>query len=440
MRPFVVALAMLPLLASPATAAPGLWGYQSLVTMPDARVAPERELEVGLHAISLRNRPMAAAGFARYGLLSGLEASLIYGVPGHPYVSGGLKYQLLRPTAANPTAVAVGATLLGVPASGPIAGTSYFLSLSRDLGRWGSVHAGFEGDLSLNTRLMIGLELPLAGLGRLVVEGWGPQTGSAPYANLGAELAPLPWLRLAAGSLGEPGADWWARSYYAGGSLHAVLPEYSRWFQAPRPTPAPVPTAMPAPPKPGASPAPSVQPPALPAGTIIGRVVGSDGAPKAGLTVLLMGSSKRTTTNNSGFFYFPALPPGSYQVQVLDREGNPLASATTQLGTEPVTVTVQAKDGRLPSARGQRGSLAGTVADARNGTPLAEARLVVVGPGVSVLAVSNAAGQFQVIDLPVGDYQIRAERKGYRTETGSAKVQAAAMNPAIRLMMTRETP
>ncbi|HEY9855773.1 MAG TPA: carboxypeptidase regulatory-like domain-containing protein [Stenomitos sp.] len=438
MRRLVVALAMLPLLARPASAGPTLWGYQGLVTMPDARVAQERELEVGLQAIALRNRPMAMAGFARYGLLSGLEASLLYGVPGYPYVTGGLKYQLLRPTTTNPTAVAFGATLLGVPAAGPVAGTSYFLSLSRDLGRWGSLHAGFEGDLSLNTRLMVGMELPLGGLGRLMLEGWGPQTGSAPYANVGAELSPLPWVRLEAGSLGEPGADWLTRSYFGGGSLHGVLPEYSQWFTRPKATPAPGPGPSPAPSRSGASPGQGVQPPALPAGTIIGRVVGADGTPRAGLTILLVGTSKRTTSNSSGYFYFPALPPGSYQLQVLDRSGTPLTTATASLGTEPVIVTLPLKEGRLPSAQEQRGSLSGTVADAVSGAPLAETRLVVVGPGVSVLVMSQANGQFQVIDLPLGDYQIRAERKGYRPETGSAKLEAAAKNPILRLMMTRE--
>lgn len=437
MRPLIPASLLLSLLASPAVASPGLWGYQGLVTMPDARVAQERELEVGAHAIAMLNRPMATAGFARYGLMSGLEASLVYGVPGHPYLSGGLKYQLMRPSPANPMGVAMGATLLGVPASGPIGGTSYFLALSRDVGRWGSVHAGFEGDLGLNTRLMLGLEVPLLGIGRLLAEGRGPQTGSAPYANVGAELAPLPWLRLAAGTLGEPGSDWWVRSYYAGGSLHAVLPEYSGWFTQ-RPAPSPAPRATPTPPKAGSSPTPNVQPPALPAATLIGRVVGTDGTPRAGLTVMLLGSAKRATTNNSGFFYFPALAPGNYQVQVVDGAGNPLATSGATLGTEPVTLTVQVKEGRPPAVR--RGSLAGTVADALTGAPLPEVRLMVVGPGVSVLATSNAAGQFQVIDLPPGDYQIRAERKGYRPEAGLATIETAALNPVIRLMMTREQP
>lgn len=442
MRHLLVATTLLALLAAPAEAGSSLWGYQGLVTMPDARVAQEREVELGTYAISMFNRPPAVAGFARYGVLSGLEASLIYGVPGHPYVSGALKYQLSRPSPSNPTAVALGTMLLGVPANGPISGTGYFLAMSRDLGRWGSVHLGFEGDLALNSRLMVGMELPLGGLGRLMVEGRGPQTGSAPYANLGAELTPLSWLRLSAGTLGEPGSDWWARSYYAGGSLHAVLPDYSRWFAAQRPGPSPTPSATPAPPKSSPSPSPSpsstIKPPALPAATLIGRVVGGDGVPKAGVTVLLVGTSKRATTNPSGYFYFPGLAPGSYQVQVLDRAGNPVATASTQLTTEPATVTLQVKEGRVPSAQERRGSLAGSVADATNGTPLAEARLTVVGPGVSVLAVSNIEGRFQVIDLPVGDYQIRAERKGYRPESGTARVEPAALNPVIRLMLIRE--
>lgn len=440
MRRLLVATSLLALLAPPAEAGSSLWGYQGLVTMPDARVAQEREVELGATVLSMVNRPLATAGFARYGLLSGLEASLVYGVPGHPYVSGALKYQLSRPSPSNPTAVAMGVMLLGVPESGPISGTGYFLALSRDLGRWGSVHLGFEGDLAMNTRLMVGMELPLGGLGRLMAEVQGPQTGSTAYGSLGAELSPLSWLRLRAGTLGEPGSDWWIRSYYAGGSLHAVLPDYSRWFATQRPTPSPVPSATSAPPKPGPSPSPgsTVKPPVLPAATLIGRVVGSDGAPRAGFSVVLVGTSKRATTNPSGYFFFPGLPPGSYQVQVLDRAGSQVGNTTAQLTTEPVTVTLQVKEGRVPSAQERRGTLAGSVGDAANGSPLAEARLIVVGPGVSVLAVSNTEGRFQVIDLPIGDYQIRAERKGYRPESGTARVDSSALNPVIRLMMTRE--
>lgn len=444
MRSWLVAGALVALMASPAAASSSLWGYQGLVTMPDARVAQERELEVGARAVALPNRPLAAAGFARYGLLPNLEASLVYGVPGHPYPSGALKYQLLRPSAANPTSVALGTTLVGVPATGPLAGTSYFLAVTQDIGRFGSVHMGFEGDLALNTRLMVGLELPLAGLGRLVAEGRGPQTASAPYGSLGAELALLPWLRLAAGTLGDPDSDWWVRGYYAGGSLKAVLPEYSRWLGAGRPGPAPVPSTPPAPrtaSTSSASNAPaSVQPPALPAATLIGRVVGTDGSPKAGFTAILSGSSKRSITNSSGYFYFPGLLPGLYQVQVLDRAGSPVGTATAQLSTEPMTLTVQVKEGRLPTARERRGTVAGSVAEALTGAPLPETRLVVVGPGVSVLAVSNAEGRFQVIDLPFGDYQVRAERKGYRAETGTARIEAAAQHPVIRLTLVRERP
>lgn len=440
MRPWLAAWALLFVLAPPAAASPSLWGYQGLVTMPDGRIAQERELEVGAHALALSNRPLATAGFVRYGILSHLEASLVYGVPGHPYLSGALKYQLVRPSSSNPTAMALGATLLGVPASGPISGTGYFLALTRDIGPWGSVHLGFEGDLSLNSRLMVGMELPLAGLGRLIVDGRGPQTGSAAFGSLGAELSPLPWLRLAAGSVGEPGSDWWVRGYYAGGSLHAVLPEYSRWFSATRPGPSPVPSATPAPSRPAASPASSVQPPALPAATLIGRVVGADGSARAGFTAILVGSSRRAVTNNSGYFYFTGLAPGRYEVQVQDRTGSPVATATAQLATEPATVTLQVKEGRLPTAQERRGSVVGSVADALDGSPLGQTRLVVVGPGVSVLAVSNAEGRFQVIDLPAGDYQVRAERKGFRTATGTARIEAATLHPVIRLLLTRDRP
>lgn len=439
MRRLLATLGAFALLTEPVLAAPGVWGYQGLVTMPDGRIAQDRELEVGAHAITLANRPMAVAAFLRYGLFDAMEASLVYGVPGHPYLTGGLKYQLMRPTPQNPTSVALGTGLIGVPAGGPIAGTNYFLAVTREFGRWGSVHVGFEGDLALNSRVMVGMELPLLGIGRLMAEARGPQTGSGPHGSLGAELSPLPWVRVLGGTLGEPG-DWLARSYYLGGSLHGVLPEYGRWFAAQGPSPTPAPRATPAPPRPSPGPTSTVQPPTLPAATVIGRVVGTDGVPKGGFTAVLVGSSKRAVTNNSGFFYFPGLLPGSYQLQILDRGGNPVATSTVQLGTEPVTVQIQVREGHPGAGQEKRGSVAGSVADAQSGEPLAEARLVIVGPGVSVLAVSKADGRFQVIDLPLGDYQVRAERKGYRSETASARVEAAMLHPVVRLPMTRQRP
>ncbi len=440
MRSLLLALGVVALVALPAQASPTLWGYDGLVTMPDGRIARDRELEIGANALQLSKRPFAVTGFVRYGFFDSLETSLAYGVPGHPYVTGALKYQLLRPTPSDPTAVAIGASLLGVPTAGSIAGSNYFLAVTRDLGRWGSVHVGFEGDLALNSRLMVGLELPLGSLGRLMAEGRGPQTGSAPFANVGAELTPFPWLRLGAGSVGEPG-DWLARGYYAGGSLRTVLPEYGRWFTArpSSPKPSPAPSGTPAP-RPSPAPTGTVQPPALPAATLIGRVVGSDGTPRSGYTALLVGSTKRAITNASGYFYFLGLTPGSYQVQVLDRSGNQVAVAGAQLSTEPVTVQVQVKEGRQPAEVERRGSVAGSVSDAQNGSPLSEARLTVVGNGVSVLAVSNAQGRFQVIDLPLGDYKVRAERKGYRPEALSARIEAASLHPLLKLTMTRERP
>lgn len=343
-RLLLLACLMWALAARVSLAATSLWGYSGLVTMPDAEVAPHREFELGARWILLPRAPVALAGFARFGVLEGLETSLLYGVPGYPYLTGSIKYQLMRPTSANPAAVAVGATLLGVPADGLVAGTEYFLAVSRALslaqgGRildLGTLHLGFEGDAALNARLMIGFSLPIGPMSQVLVEGRGPQAGVAPFAHLGFEVAPLPWLRLDAASLGDPAESAWNRGLYAGASAHGLLPDLMPTRG--RAIPAPVPTA------PGAPvPNSSVTPPPLPSATLVGRVLGPDGEPEPGFQVLLVNANARANTTLSGYFFFSALAPGHYVLRVSLPSGQVVAEQGVEVlgsGLVPVTLHV----------------------------------------------------------------------------------------------------
>lgn len=327
-------------------AATSLWGYSGLATMPDAEVAPHRELELGARWILLPQVPVALLGFARYGVLESLETSLVYGVPGYPYLTGSLKYQLMRPTSANPTAVALGATLLGVPAKGTVAGTEYFLAVSRALslaqgGRTlnlGTLHLGFEGDAALNARLMVGLSLPLGALSQVLVEGRGPQSGALPFAHVGFEVAPLPWLRLDAASLGDPTETTWNRGFFAGASAHGIVPDFVRPLN--RATGPSVPHASaPVAPAPNSS----VSPPPLPTATLVGRVLGPHDAPEPNYQVLLVNANERATTTLSGYFFFSALAPGRYTLRVSAPSGQVEAEQGVEVlgsGLVPVTVHV----------------------------------------------------------------------------------------------------
>ncbi|HEY9899424.1 MAG TPA: carboxypeptidase-like regulatory domain-containing protein [Pantanalinema sp.] len=458
MRAPFLALSLCLLSAVPASAAT-LWGTGGLSAMPDARTLRAREFELGARSVLPGDRPGASLGFLRFGLVDGLEGTLVYAVPDYATLSGALKYQVMRPSAADPTALAVGLSLLGIDAAGPLSGLHYHMVLSRDLaGRigarpfhWGTLHLGFDGDVALNTRLMAGLEVPFGPLGRLTVEGHGPQAASGAYTGVGIELTPLSWLRLGAGSLGVPGLSPLDRGLYYGASVQGMLPELGR-APAQAPAAAAPPAARPQP-SPGASPAsaPSVlagvlAPPALPAATLVGRVLGPDGAPRSGHAVSLASPPRRATTTATGYFYLPALAPGTYPLEVFAPGGEKVAGATASIEERgPVSLTIQL--GSSPEARAERpaatpaplrrGAIEGTVTDAATAAPLGGVRLVLEGTGVSVLAVTDTAGRFKVIDLGPGQYRVRAERPGYAAATASARVEPSAPFATVRLSIKR---
>ncbi|MBO9541966.1 carboxypeptidase regulatory-like domain-containing protein [bacterium] len=456
MRVLRVGLVLALIATGPAHAAT-VWGASGLSAMPDARTLKAREFELGARAVLPADRPGVSLGFLRIGFMEGLEGSLLYAVPDYAYLSGGLKYQLMRPSAANPTAIAVGLSLIGVDAAGPLSGLHYTMVLSRDLsGRigtqpfnWGTLHLGFDGDVSLNTRLMAGLEVPFGPLGRVMVEGHGPQATSGAYTGLGVELTPLSWLRLSAGSLSVPGLSVVDRGFHYGASVQGMIPEFG---QAPSKMPA---TPAAGRPQPAPSPRPSsapgtipvltgpVTPPALPAATLLGRVLGADGTPRAGYAVSLAEPPRRATTTATGYFYLPALTPGTYPLEVYSPSGEKVALATASVqegGPVSLTIQVGAQQAERITATPtplRRGAVEGAVTDAATKEPLAGVRLFLEGTGVSVVAVTDAAGRFKIIDLAPGQYKVRAERSGYAVATATARIALEAPFAQVRLAIKR---
>jgi subtilisin family serine protease len=72
------------------------------------------------------------------------------------------------------------------------------------------------------------------------------------------------------------------------------------------------------------------------------------------------------------------------------------------------------------SPRGPTGTLQGTVTNASDGTPIANATITAVGPATRV-TTTNAAGQYSVI-LPVGDYNVTASAFGFASQTQPASI------------------
>jgi len=70
----------------------------------------------------------------------------------------------------------------------------------------------------------------------------------------------------------------------------------------------------------------------------------------------------------------------------------------------------------------QQGQITGQVVGARNGAPIADVQVYLEGTQRGVLTGQN--GRFLLINVPVGSYELRAERIGYSAATQSVSVQS----------------
>lgn len=85
-----------------------------------------------------------------------------------------------------------------------------------------------------------------------------------------------------------------------------------------------------------------------------------------------------------------------------------MAVATAALAFVPIGV------------QAQTGQITGTVSTANTGAPLGEVQVYLVGEELGSL--SRADGRFLILNVPVGSYEVRAERIGYETTTQSVQV------------------
>ncbi len=463
------------LLASPAYAQPtSVWGERGLATMPDARVGNDREFELGTRLIAIGGLPTAIAGYGRFSFLA-TDATLMYGIPAHPWPTLSLKHQLQRPTRDNPTGVAVGLGNLGVPASRGVPGSNLYVTLTRDINTrqnnqdWTlfSAHLGFKADLSLQSRLMAGLELPLGQHGAATAEWIGAQGNESGYANFGLNLSPLPSLSVSLYSLGLPNASLFDRGLAIGASYSGTFPNWgAKSAAASQPEVAkPVVTASPAPPKPAVAKAPTPKPvspatssvvppfPALPSppvvptppappklplpaasapkvapsvtaplpvvpkppavatGTLIGRAVDAAGKALADakVTLTMAGAPERVaTTTPSGYFTFGGLASGTYTVTLSDASGREIASRSVTVSSATVELTLK------PQAVAR---LKGQVVDARTGTALKGAT-VTIG---KERAETDGDGYFMMDGLSAAPWTVSVSAKGYAASSSTIR-------------------
>lgn len=497
-------------LTLPAHAQPtGVWGERGLATMPDARVGVDREIELGTRLISMGSLPTAIAGYGRFSLFN-TDATLMYGIPGHAWPMLSLKHQLQRPTRENPTGVAVGLGMLGVPAQPGIPGSNLYVALTRDINTrqngqdWTlfSAHLGFRTDLSLQSRVMAGLELPLGQHGTATAEWIGSQGSESGYANFGLNLSPLPSLSLSLFSLGLPNASLFDRGLAIGASYTGVLPAWpNRKASAPTPTPAakapspkpsepPVaktPSVKPSPAAPAVAPPSPPPPPKLPVAQLPKAPV-VPAVPVAPVMPIPVPSVPSVPTvpsapqgEASGTLKAPAMPKGTLIGRAVDASGKAIANATVTLTTPGAaartakttpsgyftfgglangayTVSLADADGRNPASQTVTISgatveltlkpqamarLKGQVVDAQTGTALSGAA-VTIG---KERAESDRDGYFELNGLPAAPWTVSASAKGYTSSTlkvsdGSPRIALSPLPGTVsgRILTTTGKP
>ena len=83
----------------------------------------------------------------------------------------------------------------------------------------------------------------------------------------------------------------------------------------------------------------------------------------------------------------------------------------------------------LPTAvQGQNGQITGTVTAAGTGAPLGEVQVYLVGRDQGSLSRSD--GRYLIVNVPAGNYELRAERIGYAPQTSTIQVTAGGTTAA----------
>lgn len=147
-------------------------------------------------------------------------------------------------------------------------------------------------------------------------------------------------------------------------------------------------------------------------GSVAGRVVDPDGAPRAGAFVVIAGSgiwpARRTQTDSEGRFRWADVPPGVYELRA--HAGDLVADPRRGLEVEPHTrafVTFTLQHGR---------SLTGTVVDTDTGDPVEGAQITVSAEALDVApraTTSDPRGHFAIAGLQAMVHRVSVYAEGY---------------------------
>jgi uncharacterized membrane protein len=146
-------------------------------------------------------------------------------------------------------------------------------------------------------------------------------------------------------------------------------------------------------------------------GTITGSITNAeDGSAISGAEV--SDGSRTALTDALGSYTINNVPPGSYQV-VASEEGYETVSLAVDVLPEATAVAnFYLSEIVVP------GSITGTVADAKDGSPIVGAT---VSDGTRT-ATTDASGKYIIVDVPAGSHEVIASKEGYESVTSSATV------------------
>jgi hypothetical protein len=173
-------------------------------------------------------------------------------------------------------------------------------------------------------------------------------------------------------------------------------------------------------------------------GSISGRVTNEvTGYPIAGARITLNHSERNWFTDSAGYYICDNLPPGLYEVHAFADGNYPEAYP------EPVEVIRGQNTPNINFALtplGEHGSISGRVTDEETGLPIIMAHLVAIGLDNWCFgeAWSDTGGQYAILHLCPGTYQVNVHATGYIPETypDSVIVVAGENTPNINFALT----
>ncbi|MBV9495001.1 MAG: carboxypeptidase regulatory-like domain-containing protein, partial [Acidobacteria bacterium] len=152
-------------------------------------------------------------------------------------------------------------------------------------------------------------------------------------------------------------------------------------------------------------------------GTINGTILdGGTSQPLAGATVVLRDGNGQvvgtTTTDSSGHYTFPNLPPGNYTIE-MSAPGYQTSTVSQTVGPNQ---TVTRSDSLTPNP----GTVNGTVTDALTGAPLAGATVTITQNGNTLTTTTDANGRYSLTGVvPNVPATITASAPNYQSSTPS---------------------